>query len=261
MKKVFKKIKCFFLKNRVYLITIFISIILIIPLCFSNSIIFSVLSSIGCSGIAAALMAIFLDIKIDNDTKRKIKKAKGTYFHKLYDELVFIMQRILWFEERMNDIDFNWDLPLEEYSSLRYMVFSSKYPTEELIFSEAVKRLKICSDKYSLENLKLFSIKDREKINKMFSIISASGKFLIEYANNIKQNEIILDIENYLSLDKINSIYFNIGISLEIMRKNDKNYSLAIDLIINAAQDIRTECGFSGNIKVALMGTIPSNSI
>lgn len=57
--KFFEKIK-----NRmtIYFGTILISIIFVIPACLTeDNVFYNILSSIGCSGIAAALMAIFLD--------------------------------------------------------------------------------------------------------------------------------------------------------------------------------------------------------
>lgn len=109
--------------------------------------------------------------------------------------------------------------------------------------------------------MNLFSDEEKEKISKMFHIISVSGKYLMECINTIKQNEIILNIEDYLSLDKINSLCFNISLSLALMEKKNKNYSVAINLITDMTKEIRKECNYTGNIKIALMGSIPSSSL
>ena len=130
MKKAFKLLKNFCVKNPIYVITILISIVLTIPFMIWGTNVLSVLSGIGCSGIAAAIMAIFIDAKIDKDRKKKIEKAKATYFKSLYNELSIILQRILWFENRLEEDDFDWTFPAETYSTLSYMVSVSNYPTE-----------------------------------------------------------------------------------------------------------------------------------
>lgn len=247
-----KKIKTFLIKNRVYTITIFISIMLIVPNFFCNKTIYSILSGVGCSGCAAALMAIFLDLKIDKENDKKIKRAKEAYFKKTYNELVYLIQRILWFEERINDVNFNWMLPIEKYLNLDFLIFAEQYPREEITFNEAVNRLEKCEEKYSLDKMQLYTDDERQRIDKMFKIISASGENLILCMNMIKQNEIILSAENYLTLEKIDSITFNVILALVLMAKENKNYAVAISSIIQATQDIRNECGYTNNIEIAI---------
>ena len=49
------------MNKKIYIGSIVVSILLLIPACIWRSTILTVLSGIGCSGIAAAIMAIFLD--------------------------------------------------------------------------------------------------------------------------------------------------------------------------------------------------------
>ena len=50
------------MNKKIYIWTIVISLLLLIPACIWNCNIMTILSGIGCSGIAAAIMAIFLDM-------------------------------------------------------------------------------------------------------------------------------------------------------------------------------------------------------
>lgn len=261
MKKAFKALKNFCVKHPVYVITILISVVLTIPFIIWGTNVLSVLSGIGCSGIAAAIMAIFIDAKIDKDRKSKIDKAKHTYFKKLYDELVYILQRVLWFDERSTDSNFNWDLPPESYSQIGYMLFASKYPQKTMSFDEAMICLEQCSKKYKLEEVRACSDQEKERIYKMFRIIAASAYYLKTSLKTVKQNEIMLNIEDYLSLDKINDLDFKINLALALMEKPDKNYSLAIDFLSRAAKDLREECGFQNDFQVAILGSYPMSDI
>jgi hypothetical protein len=50
------------MSKKIYIWTIVISLLLLIPACIWDYNILTILSGIGCSGIAAAIMAIFLDL-------------------------------------------------------------------------------------------------------------------------------------------------------------------------------------------------------
>ena len=72
------------MNTKFYIITLIISLLLMMPSCFiSDCGWVNLLSSIGCSGFAAAVMAIFLE---KNMEKRK-ERFKETYFYPLFNEL------------------------------------------------------------------------------------------------------------------------------------------------------------------------------
>ena len=261
MKKAFKVLKDFCVKNPIYVITILISIVLTIPFMIWGTNVLSVLSGIGCSGIAAAIIAIFIDAKIDKDRKKKIEKAKEVYFKKLYDELVMMLQRILWFEKRLPEDDFDWNMPPEAYSTISYMLFSSKFPNENISFEEATKRLEDCSKKYGLESMKLLSDKEKGKIVKMFRIVAASGDYLKMHLETIKKNEIALNVEEYLSFEDINTLTFNINLALTLMEKTNKNYGAAINSLVSSVKKLRETCGYQNEFVIALQGSFPMKDI
>lgn len=261
MKKAFKALRRFCVKNPIYVITILVSIVLTIPFMIWETSVLSVLSGVGCSGIAAAIMAIFIDAKIDKDRKSKVDKAKHTYFKKLYDELVYILQRVLWFDERLKDSDFNWDLPPESYSQIEYMLFASKYPQKTMSFDDAMRCLDQCSKKYTLEKVRACTDQEKERTYKMFRIISASAYYLKDSLKTVKQNEIMLNIEDYLSLEKLNNLDFKINLALTIMEKTDKNYALVIEFLSQATKSLREECGFKNDFQIAILGSYPMSDI
>lgn len=122
-----------------YIITIVISVICIIPSLIYDCRILDVLSGVGCSGLAAAMMAIFLEIGKNNQEIQKRQKAKTLYFRRLNDQLTMIIERILWLNDRLDDEKFDWGLEESVYSSLEYMVGQSKiYPDKAITYEDAI---------------------------------------------------------------------------------------------------------------------------
>lgn len=130
------------MNKKIYIWTIVISLLLLIPACIWNCNIMTILSGIGCSGIAAAIMAIFLDMaSLKRENERKAK-TRAIYFRELKEQLKMMIERILWFDERLNE-NFDWDKDPAIYSTLQYMLYAGQqYPGEETIsFEEAEARL------------------------------------------------------------------------------------------------------------------------
>ena len=104
------------MNKKIYIGTIVVSILLLIPACIWQSTILTVLSGIGCSGIAAAIMAIFLDdASIKKENKRKAR-VRAIYLRDLKEELKMMLERILWFEKRLDE-EYDWDREPSFYSS------------------------------------------------------------------------------------------------------------------------------------------------
>ena len=95
----------------------------------------------------------------------------------------------------------------------------------------------------------------------MFRIIAASAYYLKDSLKTIKQDEIMLNIEDYLSLEKLNDLDYKINLALTIMKKTDINYALAIELLSQAAKSLREECRFKNDFQVAILGSYPMSDI
>lgn len=141
------------MNTKMYVITIIVSIILMIPYGLDNSCgWFNLLSGIGCSGVAAALMSIFLDrINEKREQERKDRFISG-YFYPLYHELSLFLGRLLWINEHINDDEIICDLPLDYYYSKHFMIKFN--PNSQscncLEFQEAKAQIRSLEDKYSI---------------------------------------------------------------------------------------------------------------
>lgn len=250
------------MNKKIYLWTIVISLLLLIPACFWSCNILTILSGIGCSGIAAAIMAIFLDmasLKRENEHKAK---TRSIYFRELKEELKMMLERILWFDERLND-NFDWDKDPAIYSSFQYMLYAGQhYPTEEKIsFEEAELRLNNLKDKYSLDEQSKMQADYLQTVQKMFLIIAASGLTLLSEANSIKECRIELDAEDYMSLKEIESMCFHISLGVSLMCKPNKNYGAAILSLLSAYKTICKAGNYADKLSIGLHGTIKMTEI
>lgn len=250
------------MNKKIYTWTIILSILFLVPACIWEHAVLSILSGIGCSGIAAAIMAIFLDsASLKKENERKIK-ARAIYFRELKDQLKMMIERILWFDERLND-DFDWSKDPKIYSSFQYMIYAGQqYPSEEKIsFEEAEAKLNTLKDKYSLDQQSRMQPDQLQKVQRMFLILSASGLTLLSEANSIKERRIELDAEDYLSLKEIENMCFQISLGVSLMCKPNKNYGTAVSSLISAYKTICKAGNYTDDINVGLHGTIKMSEI
>lgn len=254
--------KVYSVNKKVYIWTIAISFLLMIPACIWNCNVLTVLSGIGCSGIAAAIMAIFLEMtSLKKENERKVK-TRTIYFRELKEQLKMMLERILWFDERMND-DFDWNNDPSSYSSFQYMIYASQqYSGGEIVsFQEAEKRLNVLKEKYSLGKQSTMPKDQLQKGQKMFSIVAASSQPLLQEINSIRENKIELNAEDYLSLEEIDNLYFQITLAISLMYKPNKNYKLAVDSLVSAYKTICKTGNYTDEITIGLHGTIKMNEI
>ena len=250
------------MNKKIYIWTIVISLLLLIPACIWDCDILTILSGIGCSGIAAAIMAIFLDMaSLKRENERKAK-TRTIYFSELKEQLKMMIERILWFDERLNE-NFDWDKDPAIYSTFQYMLYAGQqYPREETIsFEEAEARLNILKDKYSLDQQSKMQSDYLQKVQKMFMILAASGITLLSEANSIKECRVELDAEDYMSLDEIESMCFQISLGVSLMCKANKNYGTAIQSIVSAYKAICKVGNYTDKINIGLHGTIRMTEI
>lgn len=247
----------------IYVIAIIISALFLVPSLICKCPVFDTLSGIGCSGIAAAVMAIFLERANAKRERERTAKAKSLYFKQLYDQLIMMIERILWFDERLKDDNFNWNLPDQTYSTMSYMVEASRlYKEYSLAYDDAVDKLRSIGEKYNLDNIKRFSEEGVNKVNRLFQIVAASSSYLLNEANAIKNNKLTLDIIDYMSLDENKGIMFDISLFITLMGKPNKNYQAAVNALISVTERIREIGQYpKGDIRIGLHGSFPMSEL
>ena len=241
-----------------YGISAILSVLLMIPEFIRDCDIVTMLSNIGCSGIAASIMAIYIEINNSKREKKKLEQARKLYLSKINDQLSMFLGRILWFDARMSDDDFDWSLQPTAYLTFDFMKSASeKYPTKETIsFEEAKKRLESIGEKYDFIRQAEMIQEKRIKVQKMFAIIAESSVYLLNAAKEIKDNKLELGVNEYLSLKEIDSLVTNINNGISFISQSGKNYSTSVKMLLQAAEIIRKAGNFTDEISLKLQGNI-----
>lgn len=208
-------------------------------------------------------MAIILEYANNRREQEKLEKAKSLYFKQLYNQLIMMVERILWFNERLDDADFNWDLQDCVYSTLNYMVsMGSRCSEPSLTYDDAINKLKNIGVKYNLENIKTIAELEKHKVNRLFQIVAASSSYLLNEANSIKNNKLTLDIMDYMSIEENKGIMFEISFFITLMSKTNKNYQAAVDSLISVTERIREIGQYpKGDIRIGLHGSFPMSEL
>lgn len=162
------------------------------------------LLSVGCSGIAASIMAIFLE-RISNKKDRE-RKAFLRYiiFGDINNQLRMLFERIMWFDRALPKLDLSKDI--QYYMSLDFVAEACLLDIYEcLTFSDAEKSIyevmeKYKADKWDDEKINL------ELVNRMFQIIGEASKCLSNEIEKIENNRLEIiqdDIMNVRELDEL----------------------------------------------------------
>lgn len=224
----------------------------------------NVLDGIGCSSISAAIMAYFINqFQLAKDNKKE-KIFRKLYFKNLYERLGEMLQRMLWFNERMMDDNFNWDFDIKKYGTLKYMLFSYReYKFDEkLSFEELKKRIELFHEKYNLENVKKMKIDEFNKLYKMIKIVLANSCDVYEEKKRLDNDKLMLTGITGLSLKEIDSIIDNINVGFFLHEMNErKAYGAAYLCIFNSFNELRNLCGFDNELTIKLVGTIRADEL
>ena len=249
---------------KIYILTIVVSILLMLPACIWDYNILTMLSGIGCSGFAAAIMAIFIEYSTRKRELEKNQNARNQYFKDIYNQLTAMLERILWFYERIEDESFCWGYNAWEYYTKDFMleVVNKHYNNnQEISFDDALKRLEEIANNCSDDGFAKMSEETKNKVEKMFLILSVGSSSLVSETNNIKENQLMLNFDNYLSMRDVKNLLNSISWAISQMEKPCKNYKEAILRLVNATKQIRSVGNYTNDIYIGLHGNFKINEI
>lgn len=180
----------------VYIWTLIISIALIVLEGLVTNSFSGIGIGVGCSGIAASIMAIFLDSTSNKRENESKNNARKLYFGELHEQLKMMLERIIWFDMRMDESGFDWNKDPATYSSLNYMIWASTiYHEEKIANSDIESKIKEIAKKYDADALNSMTPSRVNQVKKMFTIIAVSGLNLVNEMNSIEKNKLLLDAE------------------------------------------------------------------
>lgn len=209
----------------------------------------NILVSIGCSGIAAAIMAIFLELNDEKKVKNRREQLRQTFLAGLDDELRHLFERVLWFDNILDKIDLSKEI--EYYLSINFIseAHSAGYYRQTSL-DECESEIKQICKKYELEALRGRDSETRSKIQKMFFIIGSASMSIITELDIIKRNQMFLITNDIFSIEELNEIYVCTENHVELLRTPDTNYGGALEFLLSAYKKTHEMGHFNQNIMI-----------
>lgn len=236
------------LNNKViYTIFLIISLIIII---FSHRVgeLFIILKNIAYSIIAAVILAFFIDyntLKRSEDEKIEFKKR---YFETVNNYLSLIAGHLLWLDEHQDCESINWNLDSQHYLEIIGDINEKECPIYfKISFEEAIKKLEFMGDKYCIDNFSSLSNDDKIKVRKIFQMISAELKVLMNILYKINDDKLLLEINDYAHIGDISDFIANISLCCDNIDK--QLYFQAILLLIESIKIIRRLGNYDNDIE------------
>lgn len=192
------------------------------------------LSAIGDSGICAVIVAYI----IDRWQKRERDRRASSFLDPYRKEIIFVLERILWLDEHLEDDKFDWNLAELDYWRVEFIEkMGDGLFGRELGGSEAMKWLAEVQNKYMLDSLTKKSEEVRCRVNRLFKIVAVGSPKLLMLRNDLARNKMILESEGIFPREKSESLVEK----LEFIHKNMvnengqcKNYGVIITVAIEA---------------------------
>ena len=205
-----------------------------------------ILLSIGCSGVAASIMAFFLECMNIRANKRMAKEYRNILLYDLHVQLKKVFERILWFDKVINEIDLNQED--QYFLSLDFLRKEYVQNNYECLSFEAVKfQVENIISKYKKENI-TDEIAPQDKVNRMFGIIGNASDLVTYEVNRLRQNKMILILHNVMREEDIDSI---IRISdIRFLKVPDSNFSSTILFLWEAYKKIEEICNYKDDFYI-----------
>ena len=250
------------MNKKIYCIFSGIAVLLIIPYLAIDNRISAILSSVGCSIVAATVMAYFMDSDRIRREQTQLHKSKNMYFHSIYEQLKMFCERFLYFDEIIAEPTASFDMQPKEYYTLKYILESgSLYKGKGYSYEEGISLVKEKAKKYSLDELNKKSDDERVKIKKMFLILAEGSGYLLKEANRIKDDELVIETEGFADIKQIEEILFDISLGISLMYKEDKSYGAAMDALVDALDQVRKLGGYNDGLRSGFHSSLDMKQI
>ena len=206
--------------------------------------VYSIITNL-CYGVwPAALMGLAIEISIGGIEKNKIRTGAGSYLFKLYFDLKMVIGSLIILNDRLDDENFNWELKVKEYftSSMETELRENYTPIKFIKYSKAKRRLKEIGRKSSPQNSSNLNDEEKQRLQKMFKIISHSSVVCIDEIRQIYDDKLLLQASNICSVGDIEKLYRDItqvGLFMGYDNWEENCYSMAIDLLIESYKTLK----------------------
>ena len=203
------------MNKRIYTITTIISVILILPaLIWVDCSRLTVIAGAGCSGLAAAIMAFFMDNAAEKNEKINIQKGRTRYLSTLYHQISVIIGQLLWMNNHIDDAKFGWDYFNDrDFFTTKHAVFLNSQNVaiendEHISIDEAVNRLnELSHSKFEWGKFQSLPTDTQKRYNVMFFSLIDAHSDLIQATNSLDRERLQLECEKIMTLEETDTLY------------------------------------------------------
>lgn len=210
----------------------------------------TILQGLGCSGIAASLMAIFIDNLQRQKQDKKISEYRQALLSDLNQELKQCLERIIWFDDAISKLDMEKDI--EYYLSLDFdkeAYFLNLYQVMD--WDTAEKRVNEILRKY--DEKKQDTPVDEElalKISKMFKIIGIASRRIQSQLDKLYDERIFIISSGIMDEGEILDIYYSLNNMVSFLELSKTIYATPIIFILGAYKKVRKLCNYENEFYV-----------
>lgn len=187
MKKILSKL--FPNKESIYVGTIIVSIVFIavsfIPYGFVQA--GDILVGLGCSGISAGLLAIFIDLKEKERFQERTEQLRRAVLLSLKEEIECVLGRIIWLHEVIDKIDLTKEI--EYFLSDDFKQYAkSLTDVKHITLEDYEAKLNEIRNRFDLSEIQ-GDIELQKRTKKLFQIIQATGTRIQDEVDILRKNK------------------------------------------------------------------------
>ena len=206
------------------------------------------LLSVGCSGIAASIMAIFLE-RISNKKDRDRKAFyRYIFFNDINNQLRMLFERIIWFDKALPKLELSKDV--QYYMSLDFVSEAYFLDIDEcMVFSDAEKTINEIMEKYKADKWDDEKI-NLERVNKMFQIIGEASKCLSNEGEKVKTFRLEIIQDDIMDVSELDEIIRSIDDFPQALSLGKGHALVAIKFLWDEYKKVRELCGYTDDLYV-----------
>jgi len=202
------------------------------------------LQNIGCSVMAASVMALFIKhISLKREEKQK-KAFRYIYFSNLHHQMKRMFERLMWFDKALWQVDLNHNvdyyLTLDPFAIKAFQMELHSivdYEKADQIINDLIK-------KYDKENWE-DDCTSWDDVSKMFNIIGMASLAIMDEADKLKNERFLLNVNGIVEDKDISDILSCIDEFPRMLLLTDANYSCSVRFLWNAYKKISKICDYN----------------
>lgn len=204
----------------------------------------TILQGLGCSAIAASIMAFFIDYLQKQKTDKKKSEYRQALLSNLNQELKKCLERVIWFDEAILKLDMDKDI--QYYLSLDFFRETWSLDLYQVMDGEkaAIKVSEILKKHDEIKQGLPVDEDLAKKMTKMFKIIGIASGGIQKQLDKLYEERFLIISSGIMNEGELLEIYHTLNHMVDYLEFNNKSYGTPIVFIFNAYKKIRALCNY-----------------